>query len=208
MRRYSTAIIIAIAVVLAAVIVVASSRSQNVDDARPETAASALPVEHRSRDDSASGVIDTAAAARGIAALERARKANPESLRVILHLADAYRTARRYDDAARAYRDALTASPGHPNATVGLAMVWHARGDDARAIRLLERVLAAYPDHQQAEFELALVRFARQEVAAAKEAWVKAAEIDPTSDLGQASQDFVDLLSDGDGDGGGSGAGL
>ena len=85
-------------------------------------------------------------------------------------------------------------------------MVWHARGDDARAIRLLERVLAAYPDHQQAEFDLALVRFARQEVAAAREAWVKAAEIDPTSDLGRASQDFVDLLSDG-GEGG-SGAGL
>lgn len=205
MRRYSTAIVIAIAVVLAAVIVVASSRGQDVDDARPETTASALPAERRSQDDAVSGVIDTAAAARGIAALERARRANPENVRVILHLADAYRAARRYDDAARAYGDALAASPGHPNATVGLAMVWQARGDDARAIRLLERVLAVYPDHQQAEFDLALVRFARQEVAAAREAWVRAAEIDPTSDLGRASQDFVDLLSDGGESGSGTG---
>jgi cytochrome c-type biogenesis protein CcmH/NrfG len=202
-RRYSTAIVIAIAIALAAVIVVASSRSQGVDDAQPDAAASSLPAEHRGQGDAVSGVIDTGAAARGIAALERARKANPENLRVMLHLADAYRAARRYDDAARAYGDALAASPGHPNATVGLAMVWYARGDDARAIRLLERVLAAYPDHQQAEFDLALVRFARQEVTAAKEAWVRATEIDPTSELGRASQDFVDLLSDGDAGGAG-----
>jgi Flp pilus assembly protein TadD len=80
-----------------------------------------------------------------------------------------------------------------------MAMVWHVRGDDDRAIRLIERVLAALPDNQEAHYDLAIIRFTRQEVAAAREAWIEAAEIDPASKLGKASQDFVDLLADGDG---------
>jgi cytochrome c-type biogenesis protein CcmH/NrfG len=198
-RRYSTAIVIVVAAVLATVIVVASSTGHDLDGARPDDTASTLPPDHRiAQADPDLGIIDTAAAERSIAALERARWANPGSLRVILNLGDTYLAVYRYDDAEAAYRDALAAGPAHPNATVGLAMVAHARGDDARAVRLLQRVLKAYPDHQQAQYDLALVRFSRREVAAARKAWVKAAQIDPTSSLGRASQDFVDLLSGGD----------
>jgi cytochrome c-type biogenesis protein CcmH/NrfG len=172
--------------------------AMDVNDAGPGDTASALPADHRvAKIGPLPGIVDTAAAARSIRALERARRANPGNIRVILNVGDAYLTAQRYDAAADAYRDALAASPGHPNATVGLAMVRHARGDDAAAIRLIERVLAAFPDHQLAQYDLALVRFARQELTAAREAWVRAAEIDPTSRLGQMSQDFVELLSDG-----------
>ena len=89
------------------------------------------------------------------------------------------------------------ASPGHPSATVRMAMVWHMRGDDARAIRLIARVITAVPGHQEAHYDLALIRFSQQEISAAREAWVQAAEIDPASRLGRASQNFVDLLSDG-----------
>ena len=93
------------------------------------------------------------------------------------------------------------ASPGHPSATVRMAMVWHVRGDDARAIRLIERVIATVPGQQEAHYDLAIIRFSRREISAAREAWVQAAEIDPASRLGRASQNFVDLLSDGDGAG-------
>jgi Tfp pilus assembly protein PilF len=79
-----------------------------------------------------------------------------------------------------------------------MAMVWHARGDDDHAIRAIERVIAALPDYQEAHYDLALIRFSRQETAEAREAWVQAARIDPTSRLGRASEDFVDLLSDGE----------
>jgi cytochrome c-type biogenesis protein CcmH/NrfG len=198
-RRYSTAIVIVTAVVLATVIVVATSMSQSVDETAPEGTATAPPTDHRiAQVDGLSGTVDVAAAERSVDALERARAANPGNVRVILNLGDAYAAARRFDDAEAAYEDALDVSPGHPNGAVGLAMVWHARGEDDRAVRLLERVLGAFPDHQQAQYDLALVCFSRQEVAAAREAWVKAAAIDPTSELGRASQDFVELLSDGE----------
>ena len=143
-------------------------------------------------------MVDTAAAAESIAILERAHEANPDSVRVALNLGDAYFAAQRYDDATAIYESALAISPGHPSATIRVAMVWHVRGDDERAIHAIERVIASLPDHQEAHYDLALIRFSRQETAAAREAWVHAAEIDPTSRLGHASQDFVDLLSDGE----------
>jgi tetratricopeptide (TPR) repeat protein len=200
-RRYSTVIAIAVAAVLAAVIVIASSARHDLSDgsASPAADASALPPEHPNTGVSPqSGMVDTAAAAASIAVLERAHAANPDSVRVALNLGDAYFAAERYDDAATVYAKALEIDPGHPSATVRMAMVWHARGDDERAIRAIERVIAALPDYQEAHYDLALIRFSRQETAEAREAWVQAARIDPTSRLGRASEDFVDLLSDGE----------
>lgn len=202
MRRYTTVIAIGMAAALAAIIVIASSMRQNADgaDGRPTAASSALPADHpNSAMSLQSGMVDTAAARRSIAALERAHEANPGSIRITLNLGDAYFAAQRHDEAAAVYGEALADSPGHPSATVRMAMVWYVRGDDDRAIRLIERVLAALPDQQEAHYDLAIIRFSRQEIAAAREAWVKAAENDPTSRLGRASQNFVDLLSDGDG---------
>jgi cytochrome c-type biogenesis protein CcmH/NrfG len=200
-RRYSTVIAIGIAVALAAIIVIASSGGQGADSdvGRPDSASTVLPPDHPNTAMSPpSGMVDTAAASVSVTTLERAHEANPESLRIALNLGDAYLAAQRYDDAAAAYAEALAASPGHPSATVRMAMVWHIRGDDERAIRLIEGVLVALPDNQEAHFDLAIIQFSRQEVAAARESWAKAAAIDPTSKLGRASQNFVDLLSDGD----------
>jgi len=198
-RRHSTVIAIAIAAALAAIILVASSAwdaSRSVD--RPATTATTLPAERPNTGVSPqSGMVDTAAAGGSIASLERAHGANPGSVRVSLNLGDAYFATQRLDEAASTYGDALRASPGHPSATVRMAMVWHVRGDDARAIRLIERVIAAVPGQQEAHYDLAIIRFSRQEISAAREAWVQAAEIDPASRLGRASQNFVDLLSDG-----------
>ena len=202
MRRHSTVIGIGIAVALAAVILIASSVRRDIGGGLVRSAAESR-VPPQGRPDTGvspqSGMADTAAAAQDIDVLERAHEANPGSVRVTLRLGDAYFAAQRYDEAAATYTEALASSPGHPSATVRMAMVWHARGDDERAISLIESVIAAVPDHQEAQFDLAIVRFSRQETAAAKEAWVRAAEIDPTSRLGRASQNFVDLLSDGDG---------
>jgi len=196
-RRYSTAIVIAVAAVLVAVIVVASGTREEAGGLAYDPAATLPPAGHRTdRSVNVAGVVDTASVEGEIAALERARRANPGSLRIMLDLGAACRRARLYDAAAAAYRDALAASPGHPNAAVGLAMVWSARGDHERALRRIERVLAAFPDHQEAQYDLALVRFAHGDVAEARQAWVKAAAIDPSSRLGRVAQDFVALLAD------------
>lgn len=197
MGRHPTAIVIVTAVVLAAIIVVATSVGRVVAERPASDHTAAAPTDHRiAPTDGRSGVVDLVVATREIRALERARVANPGSVRVTLAVGDAYLAARRYGDAEHAYRSALAASPGHPNAAVGLAAVSLARGDDERAVRLLERVLLDFPDHQRAQFDLARALFARQDLAGAREAWAKAAEIDPGSRLGRCAEDFVELLSD------------
>ncbi len=200
MRRHTTVIAIGVAAALAAVIVVASIVRRGVEPAVDGRGA-ASTVAANDHPDTAmspmSGIVDTAAAERSIAALERAHEANPDSVRMALSLGDAYFAARRCDEAAAAYAAALALSPGHPSAATRIAMIWHVRGDDDRAERLIDQVLAAAPDHQEAHYDRAVILFSRQKVAAARQAWARAAEIDPASRTGHASQDFVDLLSGG-----------
>ncbi|HQJ97600.1 MAG TPA: tetratricopeptide repeat protein [Thermoleophilia bacterium] len=197
MRRHLTAIVIVAATLCAVIIVVASGARQVADGTSTGDAVVAAPTgPRRPQPQGLFGTVDVAAARRSMATLERARTANPHNVRFVLDLADAYAAAQRHGDALAAYKDALALSPGHPNASVGLARVWYAKGDDERAVRLLERVVQAFPGHQQARYELARVLFSRGRIAAAREMWVKAAEIDPASALGRSAQDFVDLLSD------------
>ena len=83
MRRYYHCEVIAIGVVPAAVIVVASIGGQDSWTTRGPGVRGGRSAEHRHGGDPDVRDVDTAAAARDIAALERAREANPENLRVI-----------------------------------------------------------------------------------------------------------------------------
>ncbi len=133
---------------------------------------------------------------RTIAALERAADDDPDDTGALIELGDAYFLALRYDDAARAYRRALKLLPQDASATVKLAMVWHADGDSERAAAAIAEVLAREPGHQEAHYSLAIVRFSQGLNDEAREEWVKAARIDPGSEIGRRSQSFVDLLDD------------
>ena len=98
------------------------------------------------------------------------------------------------DKAIKLYGALLDDSPGDPTLTAQLAMAWHVKGDDARATRLLDEVLAAAPRSQTAHYNLAIIYFAQNETAKAKQEWETAASIDPGSRLGQSAQSFVDLM--------------
>ena len=193
MRRYAPLIGIAVAAVLAVAIVVAGSRSPVAGTSAGASSAASLP-EHAAAPDSA-GMVDAAALEREIETLERAHEANPASLRIALNLGDAYHLALRLDEAEACYREALRTHPEHPSAVVRMAMVWHSRGADARAVKTIQEVLEELPDDQEAHYDLGIIYFSMQDVGAARAEWVKAARIDPDSELGRASQGFVDLLA-------------
>lgn len=191
-RRHLPLIGIAVAVALAIGIVVAGSRIPG-SGANPSAAASLAP-EHPNAGEPV-GMVDAAEVERQIATLERAHEANPTSIRITLNLGDAYYLAQRLDEAAACYREALSQQPGHPSAVVRIAMVWHARGLDARAVKAIQEVLEAMPDNQEAHYDLAVIYFSMEDVRAARTEWVKAARIDPRTQLGRTSQNFVDLLA-------------
>jgi hypothetical protein len=43
-------------------------------------------------------------------------------------------------------------------------------------------------------YTMAIILFSQQDIAAARSDWAKAASIDPTSQIGKASQNFVELI--------------
>jgi Tfp pilus assembly protein PilF len=74
---------------------------------------------------------------------------------------------------------ALRLRPGDPDASVQLAMVYHARGNDAKAKALIRRVLKKNPKSQQAHNALAGIYFDEENIAQARAEWKKAAAVDP-----------------------------
>ncbi|HYC02705.1 MAG TPA: tetratricopeptide repeat protein [Azospirillaceae bacterium] len=74
----------------------------------------------------------------------------PPAAAANLETAVALHRAGRLDEAELAYRAALTASPGDPDALHLMGLLLHQRGEHGRALALVERALAADPAFAQA----------------------------------------------------------
>ena len=131
-----------------------------------------------------------------ISHLEKALAKQPGDVKTELALANAYLLGQRYDQAALLFSEVLATNPENQIAPVRLALVWHAQGDDTKAVRRIAAVLREWPDNQEAHYTLAAIYFSQQKTEAARSEWQRAAQIDPTTSIGRAAQNFVNLLSD------------
>ena len=75
------------------------------------------------------------------------------------------------------------------------------KGDAAGAQADLEALVVVNPKDQTAQYDLAIVYFQNGDTDKAKAAWVAAAAIDPASELGKMSQQFVDMMASSSGSG-------
>ncbi len=196
MRRSWALIAVGAAVAVAAVVVVAGMTSGD-GGATPGTATEALPSGHPSvaAEDEPPADPDPDAGVNGaIARLEEQRAEDPADVDVLLKLGEAYFLGQRLQLARQAYAEVIQQEPDNAAAQVGLAMVWHAKGESGRAEKSLRAVLDAHPDDQAAHYSLAIIEFSAGRVSEAKKEWQAAARIDPKSTTGRRSQSFVDLL--------------
>ena len=202
MKRHYVLAGVGVAALIAAVIVVVGTSSGPGDAvgaaAEPSAAGQSLPPGHPSVAAKAGGstpapVTDDAVQQK-IAELETASAEQPNDVAVLLELGDACFLGQRYQQAARAFRAALQIDPGNPTATVRLAMVWHADGDSRRAAQTIEAVLDQAPRNQEAHYSMAIIYFSADDIDKARDEWVAAAQLDPSTAIGRRSQSFVDLL--------------
>jgi cytochrome c-type biogenesis protein CcmH/NrfG len=131
-----------------------------------------------------------------ISHLEKALARQPGDVKTELALANAYLLSQRYDQAALLFSEVLATNPENQIAPVRLALVWHAQGDDKKAVRRIADVLRKWPNNQGAHYTLATIYFSQQKTEAARAEWQRAAQIDPTTRIGRTAQNFVNLLSD------------
>ena len=145
---------------------------------------------------SRAGASGAATEEQTISHLERALARQPGDVKTELALANAYLLSQRYDQAALLFSEILATDPENQIAPVRLALVWHAQGDDTKAVRRIAAVLREWPDNQEAHYTLATIYFSQQKTEAARSEWQRAAQIDPTTRIGRTAQNFVNLLSD------------
>lgn len=87
--------------------------------------------------------------------------------------------AGKFDDADRAYRQALSLDPAHVEANNGLAAVSASRGDLDLAITILERLVAEQPEQAHLQANLGHAHYLRGNYFEARVALEKAAALDP-----------------------------
>ncbi len=192
MRKHYALAGIVVAVMVAALIVVAGSHSSGTAGSTTGTSGStSLPPGHPAVAPSSSARPDYA---KMIAALEAKYGKHPDDIKTALSLADAYLMNEQTAKASALYAKVLAREPSNQTAKVQYAMALHASGNDTKALELLNDAIKANPDDQLAHYNLAILYFSRQQSSLAKAEWQKAAAIDPTSSLGAAAQNFVDLM--------------
>ena len=200
-KQYAVAGVI-VAVLVAALIVVAGSRSSDKTATASTTgakgASASLPPGHPSIEPTASTQAQPEYG-KMVTALEAKYKKHPNDTKVALALADAYLMNERPAKARALYAKVLAREPENEDARVQYAMALHAGGDDERAFALLGQVIKDDPESQLAHFNLAILYFSQQKADQAKSEWKKAAQIDPSTSIGRSAQNFVNLMENSSG---------
>ncbi|MHB8869051.1 MAG: tetratricopeptide repeat protein [Thermoleophilia bacterium] len=212
--KYLIAIIVAAVVVVGLIVIVPNLGSDGTGVANTPTtgAGSAPPISPDATvpeghpevsGDTGSGPT----AEDAVAAAEEAYNADPKNIEAILGLGDAYLQANRVDDAVKTLNEALALEPDNSTAKAGLAMADFVKGDTAGAQSKLEAVISEAPEDQIALYDLAIVYFSTDQRDKAKETWEKVVAANPTSELGQMAQQFVDMMGQTEASGGSPHAG-
>jgi len=178
LRKNHALLLIAGAIVVAAVIVFVGSANLSGSPAPTKSAAKAtcLPRGHASIGPSSSAATDSS---QMIATLKAKLGRNPSDTQTMTALGTAFSVSEQYDKAEALLVRALRLRPGGPEATVQLAMVYHAGGNDIKAKALIRGVLKKNPKFQQAHNDLAGIYFDEGHIEQARAEWKKAAAIDP-----------------------------
>ena len=165
-------------IVAAAVIVFVGSANDSGSAAPTQSAANvtSLPAGNPSICPSSSAAPD---ASQIIAALKVKLGKKPSKAQTMTALGTAFLASEHYDKAEALFLRALRLCPGDPEASVQLAMVYHARGNDTKAKALIRVVLKKNPKFQKAHNDLAGIFFDEGHIVQARAEWKKAAAIDP-----------------------------
>jgi Tfp pilus assembly protein PilF len=194
LRKHYAVAGVVVAILVAALIVVAGSRSFGGSGSTADKASSSsTPVSRMSVSSRASAPTDYSAMVKLLAA-RYAR--NPSDSKIALALANAYLMTDQPTKARRLYMKVLAGDPGNEIAKVQLAMALHGVGDDNQAFELLNGVLRTDPRSQLAHYDLAGLYFSEQKSTLARDEWKKAAALDPTSGVGKMAQNFVNLMEE------------
>lgn len=139
-----------------------------------------------------------------IAPLEQAVAANPKDAAALLRLANGLQDNRAFARAIDAYERYLAIDPNDADARVDMGVCYFelGRADSAggrsllqTALKELELAARKRPDHQPAAFNLGVVNLTLGDLETSNKWFKRAAELNPTSDLGARAKRMLEQHS-------------
>jgi len=109
---------------------------------------------------------------------------HPDDDETRLRYANELHDANLTDQAIVQYIKYLEGNPDNPDARVDLGICYFELQQYANAIREMETAVARHPDHQLGHYNLGIVNLNAGNVEAAREWFIKARDIDPSSSYG------------------------
>ena len=106
---------------------------------------------------------------------------NPNGVSAIANLGVLLARTNRSDEARVAFETVLRMVPNHPQATLNLGLQYSARGDDLRAIPLLQKAVALGLDGYEVRYRLGVSLHNLQRLDEAKQAFEAAVTLSPNS---------------------------
>jgi tetratricopeptide (TPR) repeat protein len=118
----------------------------------------------------------------GIRDFQRALEIDPGHLIALQNLGNAYRQARRWEDAKSVLQRAVQIGPENPEANYGLGMVFAQLDDTQRAYEYLKKALAARPNYPEALNNLGILYLRTQKPEQAESSFKQAIRVAPLFD--------------------------
>jgi Flp pilus assembly protein TadD/peroxiredoxin len=118
----------------------------------------------------------------GIRDFQRALEIDPHHLIALQNLGNAYRQARRWEDAKSVLQRAIQMSPDSPEANYGLGMVFAQLNDTEQAYEYLKKALAARPDYPEALNNLGILYLRTQRPDQAESSFQESIRVVPMFD--------------------------
>jgi len=117
------------------------------------------------------------------AELKSALANNPDSIDLIIRLANHYYDLNKHNDAIEYYERALALRPANPQALADCAVMYYKSDESDKALKYLEKAINLQPDLAQAYFNKGLILMAaKNDPDAAIAVWRKYLEIAPETD--------------------------
>jgi len=118
----------------------------------------------------------------GVRDFQRALEIDPHHLIALQNLGNAYRQAKRWDDAKSVLQRAVQESPDNPEANYGLGMVFAQLNDTEQAYEYLKKALNARPDYPEALNNLGILYLRTQRPDQAESSFKESIRIAPMFD--------------------------
>ena len=118
----------------------------------------------------------------GIRDFQRALEIDPDHLIALQNLGNAYRQAKRWEDAKSVLRRALRINPDSPEANYGLGMVFAQLDDTDKAYEYLQKALASRPAYPEALNNLGILYLRTQRPEQAESSFKEAIRVAPIFD--------------------------